>query len=41
MFEDMTRVDITKIIVSHINSSMIDIILVINPLEMVRPVTGN
>ena len=40
MFEDMARIEIPRMIVSHPNGSTIDLIIVLNPLEMVRPVTG-
>ena len=40
MFEDMARIEIPRTIVIHPNGSTIDLIIVINPLEMVRPVTG-
>ena len=41
MFEDMARIDIPRIIVIHSHSPMINLVLVINNLEMVRPVTGS
>ena len=39
MFEDMVCEDITKIIVRHLCGCMIDLLIFINPLEMVRPMT--
>ena len=39
MFEDMVKIDIMKMIVSHLHGSIIDLIFVVKIFEMVRPIT--